>query len=369
MPANIPIDTYSQLKHFSESGDMRARAVFAIIEGTFTSTMKSAHGTGAVLATSGDTTFGSLPGTSLVLKISTDGGSTFPTTRTHAFAAAVKAEKSFSTVGAGHLDSVLQAHNAGLNGNLIDVTLIGDSAPASGVSVVVTPNGDGYHVTVHYESAVSTVGNVETAITALAGPNDVIDVKTPGTGATVLTAPADNSGPTLLAGGVGVETIDQIVADLTGDAAFMGATPNIAVTKSTAELVITSLNLSTGVVLKADATSTALGASKLHYTADQLSTAGQAVLTIQIVNQAGIQLSGAKDVLVRALAVAGTVSLTDAGAGSIKSGSGTAEVWCQTDTKGKLELYFSDVTSEAVIIITQTDNGEVELTKITTPLS
>lgn len=115
----------------------------------------------------------------------------------HKTTGTVKAEMDFGTVGSGDFDSILQAHVANDEGNSITVELIGDSAPAGGVTIDV----DELVVTIHYESAVSTVGNVETAIAALAGTDDIIDTKTGGTGATVLTAPGDDSGPTNLADG------------------------------------------------------------------------------------------------------------------------------------------------------------------------
>lgn len=100
---------------------------------------------------------------------------------------------------AGAYNSVLEAHIAGVAGNSWKVILVGDSAAAAGVTVDV--NLGTTTLTAHYESGVSTIGDVDAAITALAGGNDVIDVKTAGTAATVLTAPADNVGITNLAGG------------------------------------------------------------------------------------------------------------------------------------------------------------------------
>lgn len=100
---------------------------------------------------------------------------------------ATKALKDFADVGAGSFDTIIEAHSAGIAGNLIEVALIPDSA--SSVSIEVFGSASvGYTVVIHYKPAVSTVGNIETAITALSGVSDVIDVKTAGTGATVLAA-------------------------------------------------------------------------------------------------------------------------------------------------------------------------------------
>jgi hypothetical protein len=108
--------------------------------------------------------------------------------------AAVAASK--DTFGAS-LDTIVVATTAGDEGNDLSVALLGDSALAAGVTIV--RNGDAFII--HYESGVSTVSDVETAIAALAGGNDLIGVGTPGTGATVLTAPASNCPATFLAGG------------------------------------------------------------------------------------------------------------------------------------------------------------------------
>jgi hypothetical protein len=106
----------------------------------------------------------------------------------------VKASKTFT----GAYNAVLEATTAGVAGNSITVRLIGDSAGAAGVSIVRT----GSAFVIHYESGVSTVGNVNTAIQALSGADDLVGVKTAGTTATVLTQPTDNVAVTALAGGV-----------------------------------------------------------------------------------------------------------------------------------------------------------------------
>ena len=101
---------------------------------------------------------------------------------------------------AGGYDAVLEAHTGGVAGNDWKVVMVGDSGVGAGVTVNV--NAGTKTVTIHYESGVSTVADVNTAITALAGADDVVDVKTAGTGATVLTSPNDNVGVTNLEGGV-----------------------------------------------------------------------------------------------------------------------------------------------------------------------
>lgn len=136
---------------------------------------------------------------------------------------AVKASFDFGDVGTGAFDSVLEAHTAGAAGNNIRVQLVGDSS--SGVSITQEVIGDVRFIYIHFKPTVSTVANVETAITALSGANDTIDVKTGGTGATVLAATADEWAPQALAGGVDAsgETYAQaLTAIVDADPDFYG---------------------------------------------------------------------------------------------------------------------------------------------------
>lgn len=82
----------------------------------------------------------------------------------------------------GGFDTVIEATNAGPAGNSITVALTGSAV--AGVLITVT----GTAVVIRYEIGVSTITNVETAIAALAGADDIIAVKTAGSGATVLGA-------------------------------------------------------------------------------------------------------------------------------------------------------------------------------------
>lgn len=96
-------------------------------------------------------------------------------------AAAVAATLDMSTVNA-QMDNVFVANaNAiGVLGNLLTVTMVGDSA----AGVVI--NRVGTDFTIHFQTAVSTQGDVNTAVTALAGADDLFDVSVAGTVATVL---------------------------------------------------------------------------------------------------------------------------------------------------------------------------------------
>ncbi len=127
-----------------------------------------------------------------------DGGTWVPNVGTLTLAANVTAEVAaeldLDTV-TGDLDTIIEAAAPGVEGNDITVTVVGDSAPAAGVTISEVGN----LVTIHFETAVSTVADVEAAITAEA---NLIAVKTTGTGATVLDAATDECTAESLAGGL-----------------------------------------------------------------------------------------------------------------------------------------------------------------------
>jgi hypothetical protein len=105
-----------------------------------------------------------------------------------------KAELDLGTLANGDLDTVVEATDTGEEGN--DITVAATNTSGSGVVITVT----GTAVVIDYEDGVSTVGDVETAIGALSGADDIIGVKTTGTGATVLGS-NDTFTATNLAGG------------------------------------------------------------------------------------------------------------------------------------------------------------------------
>jgi hypothetical protein len=109
----------------------------------------------------------------------------------------VAAAKAVSAADTGKYDGVLEAKTAGAAGNGISVQLIADSGTGVGVVIGVVNNV----VQIHYEPDVSTVTLVNTAIAALGGAEDIIDVKTAGTGATTLTAAMAWETPRFLTGG------------------------------------------------------------------------------------------------------------------------------------------------------------------------
>lgn len=112
------------------------------------------------------------------------------------------------------MDTVIEA----VPGNL-DVTYeqAGDSPGAGGVTIDVDPEDE--TVLVHFEDGVSTRADVEAAISALAGDDKIIRVKTPGSSVGALTVAGDEFGPEDLTGGggFGLPVIGTAIDVFTGD--------------------------------------------------------------------------------------------------------------------------------------------------------
>jgi uncharacterized protein (AIM24 family) len=343
---------------------------------------------------------------------------------------AVKAELDLGTLGSGALDTVIESHLPGVAGNSTRVSLIGDSGGGQGVTIS-RANAD---LTIHYESGVSTVALVEAAIAALADGDDLIDVKTAGTGATVLTAPGDNIGElTALAGGSdspGV-TIDRINADVTihfdpgvstvtnvetAIAALAGgddlidiktAGTGATVLDAGAAFVLTaladgtdndpvSITVDAGVVTchflpdihtvaQVEAAIAALAGAadiidvKTPGTGATVLTALSAfqaenlwdgsdisvLLTGHIVDGLGNHKRGVRDLKLDLLASSGTAKIVDGGSGSVKAGSGTASAWMQTDETGKFEALVSNTDENAEMVFSAfSDNGDTCLMQV-----
>lgn len=132
--------------------------------------------------------------------------------RTALFSSGVVAAKSATSVHAnliasvgrarllldtGSGDTTVTAVTGGAAGNDIRISLTGDATPTVRITRVGTT------FTILYNSGTSTMTNLTTAINALTGADKLIEVVTAnlGTGATVLTAAADDFVETPLAGG------------------------------------------------------------------------------------------------------------------------------------------------------------------------
>lgn len=117
-----------------------------------------------------------------------------------------KAELDLDTV-TGDVDTIIEATSAGAAGNAITIAFVADGTGAGSFTRV------GSAFTFHYQSGVTTVTNFETAVAALAGADDLIAVKTPGTGSNTFDDPADTLAATPLAGGADAELPAGLEAD------------------------------------------------------------------------------------------------------------------------------------------------------------
>lgn len=95
--------------------------------------------------------------------------------------AAVKSTLACTGLGCVGLTTILRAKTAGIDGNLLNVTVVGDGAPLSGV---VVNEAAAPLVVIHYEATVSTEDDVEDAVTAT---STLLEVATAGGGAVALT--------------------------------------------------------------------------------------------------------------------------------------------------------------------------------------
>lgn len=107
----------------------------------------------------------------------------------------------------GDIDTIIEATTAGEDGNAITIAFVADGEGAGSFTRVGTA------LTFHYEDAVTTVTDFETAVAALAGGDDLIGVKTAGTGANVFNDPADTLVATPLAGGGNGEEVVETGTD------------------------------------------------------------------------------------------------------------------------------------------------------------
>lgn len=122
--------------------------------------------------------------------------------------AAIKAVLDLGTLGDGKLDTVVEATTAGAAGNDISVVLSDDGEAGTGVVVTDAAN----LVTITYEAGVSTVLDVETAITALVSGS--VAVKTAGTAATVLALLGENVSADLTGGVKGFSDVNKCLVEI-----------------------------------------------------------------------------------------------------------------------------------------------------------
>jgi hypothetical protein len=135
------------------------------------------------------------------------------------FTANTKSWYAFTTT---NFDTIVQAKTAGEAGDLITVKTMPDASAKAGVLEETTN-----HVILHYLPGTSQVSDMETLI----GTSTIIEVKTAGTGATVLTAADVVTQTNLHDGGYGLLTVTlalagstatQVAAEINGEATCTG---------------------------------------------------------------------------------------------------------------------------------------------------
>ncbi len=96
-------------------------------------------------------------------------------------------------------------------------------------------------------------------------------------------------------------------------------------------------------------------------TSEAISVAGQ------VVHQDGTKRPGVIGVLIKSYAPTGTgnLSITAGGShGTAKKGSGTAELWLETEADGSFSVDVANANTEDTLLRMETDNGEVNLVKL-----
>jgi hypothetical protein len=121
--------------------------------------------------------------------------------------ATAKAELALDGVTTGNMDTVIEATTAGTAGNSLTIALVHSAGAANGGTLTRVGNA----FTFTYKGGTTTVANFETAVTALAGADDLIAVKTTGTGADILSATLDLLAATALAGGIDAHAVTGYV--------------------------------------------------------------------------------------------------------------------------------------------------------------
>ncbi len=88
-------------------------------------------------------------------------------------------------------------------------------------------------------------------------------------------------------------------------------------------------------------------------------------VTGQIMDQDGNPVAGVANVVLESIPVSGAGTMTDGGAGTFKTGSGTTKVWLQTDSTGAFVVVVLNAAAEDNLLVAETDNGEAEMLKLT----
>lgn len=122
--------------------------------------------------------------------------------------AAAKAFLALDPLTTGTMNSTIEATSVGTAGNSLTIALVHSAgAPNSGTLTRV-----GLAFTFTYKGGTTTVLDFENAVTALAGADDLIGVKTPGTPGNILSAANDQLTATALAGGIDAVAVTGYVS-------------------------------------------------------------------------------------------------------------------------------------------------------------
>ncbi len=85
----------------------------------------------------------------------------------------------------------------------------------------------------------------------------------------------------------------------------------------------------------------------------------------QVMDQDGQAVAGVKDIFVKSIPVSGAGTITIGAVGTMKAGTGTKEVWIQTDVNGAFQFDVLNAAAEDNLVLVNLDNGEMETLKIT----
>lgn len=86
----------------------------------------------------------------------------------------------------------------------------------------------------------------------------------------------------------------------------------------------------------------------------------------QIIFQDGTKRAGVVGVLIKSYPVSGAGTMAvHASGGTAKKGSGTTELWLETNADGSFRIDVTNAAAEDNLLRLETDNGEVNLVKLT----
>lgn len=89
------------------------------------------------------------------------------------------------------------------------------------------------------------------------------------------------------------------------------------------------------------------------------------VVTIQVRDQDGNNVTGVRNVFVRTRAATGTGNIADGGNGTISAGAASTSAWCKTDANGSLQVSIANANAEGTLVICELDNGTVDMLELT----